>query len=222
MEKDSMDIDSMNQDEISKLFKVQKTLDKMLKDRGLLPQDENNLNFEKWKNKIRDKKLIFGIYYKADKEKDKSDDNESKTNIKRLYYQYISKKLNVELINAFYERMKTTKAISGIIIIPAKITQQAKQKLQDISKEFPIEIFTVSELVVNITEHELVPKHTLLSEEDKKLLMQRYRIKDPNQLPKILLSDPVARYLGLKRGDVVKIERKSETAGKYITYRIAC
>ena len=223
MKSHNIDLEQLNQEEISKLFKVKKTLDKMMEDRGYIGDKKS---FEEWKEDLQKKEEMNGIYYKINEDKKyqnniDQNDNEQKRLTKRLYYKYISQKINADTIKLFLNDIKNSQAASGLIIMDGKISQQAKQKIQEISKEFPIEVFTTNELVVNITEHELVPEHKLLSEEDKKILLERYRIRDQNQLPKILLTDPVARYLGLKRGDVVKIIRESENAGKYITYRIA-
>ena len=82
-----------------------------------------------------------------------------------------------------------------------------------------MECFTEEELMYNVTKHEMVPPHTIMNPEQVAQILKRYRITE-KQLPKIDRHDAVARFMGLRVGDIVQIIRPSETAGRYVTYRL--
>jgi len=70
----------------------------------------------------------------------------------------------------------------------------------------------------DVGKHVLVPEHTKLSDKEKKELLERYHIS-LKELPKIKKKDPAIAHLSIKEGDVIKITRKSNTAGESIFYR---
>ena len=76
---------------------------------------------------------------------------------------------------------------------------------------------------IDIQQHDLVPKHEVISESEKELL-QKNSDFDINNLPKIKINDPVVKELTksspVSIGDVLKITRNSKTAGEFISYRI--
>lgn len=71
----------------------------------------------------------------------------------------------------------------------------------------------------NVLEHELVPDHILLNEAETQELLNKYKITK-GQLPKIKTSDVVVKQIGAQPGDVIRIIRKSLTAGKAVAYRL--
>lgn len=70
----------------------------------------------------------------------------------------------------------------------------------------------------NVLEHELVPEHVIASEKEVEEILRKYQC-EKGQLPLIRINDPVLKEIGAKPGDVIKIIRKSPTAGKAIAYR---
>ena len=125
--------------------------------------------------------------------------------------------VGVKQLRQFGHAITEGNFLTGILVTSVNVAAAAMKIIPTLLPHI-VEIFHEQDLLVNITRHELVPKHILLSPEEKKALLERYRVKE-TQLPRIQMSDPVARYLGLKRGQVVKIIRKSETAGRYASYR---
>ncbi|KAJ4303569.1 DNA-directed RNA polymerases II 24 kDa polypeptide (RNA polymerase II subunit 5) [Kalmusia sp. IMI 367209] len=128
-------------------------------------------------------------------------------------------------LRQFIQHLVTNQYYSGIMVVIKPLSGMAMRALRAASSmgdgpKGGVEVFLEQDLKINITKHELVPTHLLLSTEEKQQLLKRYRLKE-TQLPRIQVTDPVAKYYGLRRGQVVKIIRKSETAGRYASYRWA-
>ena len=134
-------------------------------------------------------------------------------------YTYDDGKLGINHIKETIIDIEENKVNCAIIIYKISITSFAKQYLQSINLKCKIECFKENELYDNITKHYLVPKHSVCSNEDKKLVLSTFKIKEHN-LPKIKCSDPIARYFGCSIGNLMKIERPSVTAGCYDFYRL--
>lgn len=82
-----------------------------------------------------------------------------------------------------------------------------------------VEVFTVGEMQINVLDHELQPSFRALGESEVRALLAARRVKLP-QLPRILASDPCARYLGARRGTVLCITRRPASANELVTYRV--
>jgi DNA-directed RNA polymerase subunit H len=72
---------------------------------------------------------------------------------------------------------------------------------------------------IDIFQSNLVSKHELLNAEERSELMKRLNIK-LKQLPRMKRDDSGVAKLNAKRGDVVRIVRKSLSAGEYYYYRV--
>jgi DNA-directed RNA polymerase subunit H len=72
---------------------------------------------------------------------------------------------------------------------------------------------------IDVAEHVLVPKHIILSEEEKNEVLKKYRVS-LKQLPRIIITDPAIKNMNPKIGDVVKIVRESRTAKEIVFYRV--
>ena len=70
----------------------------------------------------------------------------------------------------------------------------------------------------NILEHELVPRHEVVPPDEAIRILRELGVK-PQELPWLRVTDPVARAIGAKPGDIVRIYRKSPTSGEVIAYR---
>jgi len=128
--------------------------------------------------------------------------------------QLLSGKVGVRQVRKMKEKI-IKEGYDGGILIGSGFSYSAKKE----ARAKGIEIIEESKIPsFNIFKHDLVPKHEILSKEEAEEILKRHHV-EPYQLPHIRRSDPAVFLIGAKPGDIIKITRKSPTAGVYVTYR---
>ena len=122
--------------------------------------------------------------------------------------------VGIAAMNTLYKVMKEKEIDRAIVVTEGRYTHAVKLG----AKKKQVELLPKSFPVFDIFEHALVPLHEILSEKEKNQLLTQYKVK-AYQIPQIESGDPAVKAIGAKPGDVLKITRKSTTAGEHITYR---
>lgn len=136
-----------------------------------------------------------------------------------------NKSYGIKFVSSFLTTIKKEVSIENFLdknqdthkfIIINKLSDRAIKQILEYKNT---EVFTIDELLIVIIDHNLVPPHYLLTNEEKELYFTTFN-HHPRDMKKILLNDPIARFYGAKIGDLFKIIRPSITSGKDIDYRI--
>lgn len=185
----------MNKEIISKSLK---TVLEMLSDRKIDVSNINKDGFSEWIDNNFNKSIFSIILNK----------------IKVLYY--LPDKFKWPEIKKVFDEEENVYDLT-IIIVKDKVSPGNLKSINALN--IPYQLFDIQQLKINVTRHELVPPHILLNEQETNEFLELYSMKNKKETGTILRTDPIAKYMGFKSGDIIKIIRNSESAGEYITYR---
>lgn len=131
----------------------------------------------------------------------------------------------IKLISTSEDPEHVERRVSSIIVVFDEDPQSHNRKIiADADKMLQTlggiaQYFTYHELMYNPMRHVYVPLHERVGEGDVRTIMETYQLKSRSQLPVILRTDIIARWLGLKHGDIVRITRNNPSSGVYYYYR---
>lgn len=195
----------MDYKEKANLLKVRKTIIEMLKDRLYNVDDETaNIDIDQFIAMYDNENINFTVDNKI-----------------HIYFYNENKSFGKKDLTTIYSKIKKEigEYIKLMIIINGKCIESIRNELNNI--EFQnVEIFTQEQLQFNITKNYLVPKHILLTDDEKKEVYKKYNTTNNDVFQKIRKNDPVAQYYAMKKDDMCKIIRSSPSSGICVSYRV--
>lgn len=191
------------------LSDVKTTIIKMFTNRGFINPTNTNKYIDKLiKNENEDMEYVVDL----DNEKNYNTTIKNKKIYIKIFDYKISSINKTSPIGEFVS--KYDKEYKFIVV--QDINSKSENMLDAYSQ---IEIFKFNKLQSDITEHDLVPKHIVLSSEESEDVLESYRARK-RDMPLIRTTDPVAKYFNMKPGEITKIIRPSPITCEVISYRL--
>ncbi len=157
--------------------------------------------------------------------------NEDANEITHVYYNISNTRTNHKKLSSKVESImkaineenkKRNTEINIIFIVLDVITPSVREAIKILNKKYNIymQVFPIKQLMFNVTKHRIVPEHIRIKKlANVKDFLQSLHIDTLDKLPKILSSDPVAMFIGLRPGELCRVIRPSQSAGIHNVYR---
>jgi DNA-directed RNA polymerase subunit H (RpoH/RPB5) len=132
------------------------------------------------------------------------------TQILEIYEKYLSTKDTLIILNVQKVSMK--------IGVKDKVDEEFVNDLF-IKKNYFVQIFGLENFLLNVSRHQFVPKHTVLSKQESSDVLTKYNCTNKN-IPTIKRDDAQAKYIGLRLKQICKISVENVSSGITEKYRL--
>ena len=147
-----------------------------------------------------------------------------KVMIKYLISNKVRNQNIINCIEEIYEQEVLEKGDVLVIVTKDKVTYQGALE-EFINRIFYkdgtfVQILWLNNLLFNISKHDLVPDYRIMTTKEKDELIGKLYLESEDKLPFVQVTDPVARFYGVRIGQVCEIVYNNETNGKNKFYRL--
>lgn len=191
---------------LPKLYKSRKVILDILKSRGYDVEDHLNFNINNIQSMYSNAQMDMLLV---------NPDSGKKIFVKYNLNKKLGAKVLYEIVDDLYDMDDILKQEDTLLIISKDRVNDTHKKLltefYDKDKKF-INIYNLNDYLFNILENDLVPRHEILNETQKKEVMKEYNMKSDYEFPQISRFDPAALAIGIKPNEVCEITRMTPTA----------
>ncbi|KAL1333022.1 hypothetical protein AAHE18_11G070300 [Arachis hypogaea] len=176
----------LSEEKINRLYRIRKTMMQMLRDRNYLVGDfKIKMSREDFRRKYGENMKREDLVINKSKKDNSSD---------QIYVFFPEEaKVGVKTLKTYTNQMNSENVFRAILVFQQNLTPFASTCISEDSANFYLEVFHEAELLINIKEHVLIPELQVLTDAEKKTLIERYTVKE-TQLSRIQVTDPIARY----------------------------